>query len=114
MQLVITPEESAVLDAAAADRIEALMERAGLWVALAAIDMGIGYGSRVMVLAGPGNNGGDAYVAAKYLARRGVSVLVHARGFPKGDFSAARKASTAAIGAGVRVRPFGEPTPADL
>ena len=72
MQLVITPEESAVLDAAAADRIEALMERAGLWVALAAVDMGVGYGSRVAVLAGPGNNGGDAYVAAKYLARRGA------------------------------------------
>jgi len=92
MQLVITPEESAVLDAAAADRIEALMERAGLWVALAAVDMGIGYGSRVAVLAGPGNNGGDAYVAAKYLARRGVAVVVYARGYPKGDYSAARKA----------------------
>jgi NAD(P)H-hydrate epimerase len=114
MQLVITPEESAVLDGAAADRIEALMERAGLWVALAAVDMGVGYGSRVAVLAGPGNNGGDAYVAAKYLARRGAAVVVHARGYPKGDFSAARKASTAAVAAGVRVEPFGEPTPADL
>ncbi|NNF86957.1 MAG: NAD(P)H-hydrate epimerase, partial [Acidimicrobiia bacterium] len=114
MQLVITPEESAVLDAAAADRIEALMERAGLWVALAAVQMGVGYGSRVAVLAGPGNNGGDAYVAAKYLARRGVAVVVHARGYPKGDYSAARKASTAAVDAGVRVEPFGEPTPADL
>jgi NAD(P)H-hydrate epimerase len=114
MQLVITPEESAVLDAAAADRIEALMERAGLWVALAAVDMGVGYGSRVAVLAGPGNNGGDAYVAAKYLAHRGVSVFVHARGYPKGDFSAARKASTAAVAAGVRLEPFGVPTPADL
>ena len=114
MQLVITPEESAVLDAAAADRIEALMERAGLWVALAAVEMGIGYGSRVVILAGPGNNGGDAYVAAKYLARRGVNVVVHARGFPKGDYSAARKASCAAADAGVRVVPFGLPAPADL
>ena len=114
MQLVITPEESAVLDAVAADRIEALMERAGLWVALAAVDMGVGYGSRVAVLAGPGNNGGDAYVAAKYLARRGVAVVVYARGFPKGDYSAARKASTAAVNAGVRVEPFGAPVPADL
>jgi NAD(P)H-hydrate epimerase len=114
MQLVITPEESAVLDAAASDRIEALMERAGLWVALAAVDMGVGYGSRVVVLAGPGNNGGDAYVAAKYLARRGASVFVDARGYPKGDFSAARKASTAAVDAGVRVEPSGDPIPADL
>jgi NAD(P)H-hydrate epimerase len=114
MQLVITPEESAVLDAAAADRIEALMERAGLWVALAAADMGVGYGSRVAILAGPGNNGGDGYVAAWYIARRGAAVTVHARGFPKGDYSASRKAACRAVKAGVRVRPFGEPVAADL
>jgi NAD(P)H-hydrate epimerase len=114
MRLVITPEESAVLDAAAADRIEALMERAGLWVALAAVDMGVGYGSRVAVLAGPGNNGGDGYVAAKYLARRGAAVTVYARGFPKGDYSASRKAASGAVQAGVRVRPWGAPDPADL
>ncbi|MGI9648130.1 MAG: NAD(P)H-hydrate dehydratase, partial [Acidimicrobiia bacterium] len=114
MQLVITPEESAVLDAAAAHRIDSLMEQAGLWVALAAVGMGAGYGTRVAVLAGPGNNGGDAYVAAKYLARRGVSVVVHARGFPKGDHSAARNASCSAVDAGVRVVPFGDPAPADL
>lgn len=114
MQLVITPEESAVLDAAAADRIESLMEQAGLWVALAAVRMGARYGSRVAVLAGPGNNGGDAYVAAKYLARRGVSVVVHARGYPKGDYSAARSAACAAVHAGVRVVPFDDPAPSDL
>ena len=114
MQLVITPEESAVLDAAAADHIESLMEQAGLWVALAAVGMGAGYGTRVAVLAGPGNNGGDAYVAAKYLARRGVSVVVHARGYPKGDYSAARTAACKAVHAGVRVIPFGDPVPADL
>jgi len=114
MQLVITPEESAVLDAAAADRIGSLMERAGLWVALSAVDMGVGYGSKVAVLAGPGNNGGDAYVAARYLARRGVAVTVHARGFPRGDFSASRVAACAAVKAGVRVIPLGNPSPADL
>ncbi len=103
-----------MLDAAAADRIEALMERAGLWVALAAVEMGAGYGSRVAVLAGPGNNGGDAYVAAKYLVGRGAKVVVYARGFPKGGYSAARKASCAATAAGVRVLPFGLPEPADL
>jgi NAD(P)H-hydrate epimerase len=114
MQLVITPEESAILDAAAADRIESLMERAGLWVALAAVEMGVGYGTQVVVLAGPGNNGGDGYVAAKYLARRGASVVVHCRGYPKGDYSAARNAACAAAHAGVRVVPFGDPVPADL
>ncbi|MDH3605365.1 MAG: NAD(P)H-hydrate dehydratase [Acidimicrobiia bacterium] len=114
MRSVITPEESASLDAAAADHIDALMEQAGLWVALAAVEMGAGYGSRVAVLAGPGNNGGDAYVAAKYLARRGVAVIVYARGFPKGDFSAARRAASAAANAGVTVVPLSEPVAADL
>ncbi|MBT8217869.1 MAG: NAD(P)H-hydrate dehydratase [Acidimicrobiia bacterium] len=114
MQLVITPAESAVLDAAASDRIEQLMERAGLWVALTAGEMGAGYGTRVAVLAGPGNNGGDAYVAARYLRRRGAAVTVHARGYPKGDSSAARRAALQAARAGVPVMPLGVPAPADL
>ena len=43
------------------DLIEA-MDRAGYAVALAAVRAGGGYGKRVVVLAGPGNNGGDGYV----------------------------------------------------
>ena len=66
------------MDAAAVDPPEVLMERAGLAVALAAVSMGATYGSRVSVLAGPGNNGGDGYVAARHLARRGVAATVHA------------------------------------
>lgn len=54
------------------------MDRAGLAVALAAVRHGAGYGKRVVVLAGPGNNGGDGYVAAHYLRRRGVDVEVRA------------------------------------
>ena len=41
------------------------MDRAGFAVALAAARLGAGYGKRVVVLAGPGNNGGDGYVAAR-------------------------------------------------
>jgi hydroxyethylthiazole kinase-like uncharacterized protein yjeF len=52
-----------------------LMENAGRAVADEATDMTPGLGS-VVVLAGPGNNGGDGFVAARYLARRGRKVRV--------------------------------------
>ena len=94
--------------------METLMERAGLGVALAAVDLGVGYGSRVVVLAGSGNNGGDGYVAARYLARRGVSVVVHKLGSPKDPVSAAGLVQRRARSAGVRIVPLGAPEPADL
>ena len=52
-----------------------LMERAGGAVA-AAIVARYPAGSRVAVVAGPGNNGGDGYVAARHLAARGYRVEV--------------------------------------
>jgi NAD(P)H-hydrate epimerase len=50
-----------------------LMERAGAAVADVAGRM-IGVGARILVLAGPGNNGGDGFVAARRLAEQGYSV----------------------------------------
>ncbi len=114
MRLVITPEESGRLDAAATEPVDVLMERAGLAVALAAVDLGIGYGSRVIVLAGRGNNGGDGYVAARYLADRGARVVVHSLGEPKDPTGAAASAARRARAAGVRVAPLDAPEPADL
>lgn len=114
MRLVITPKESNRLDAASVEPVEILMERAGLGVALAAVDMGVGYGSRVAVLAGAGNNGGDGYVAARYLQRRGAQVTVYALGYPRGDYSPARLASIRAVAAGVKVVDFAGPEPVDL
>jgi len=114
MRLVITPEESGRLDAAAEDPVGVLMERAGLGVALAAVDLGVGYGSRVTVLAGAGNNGGDGYVAARYLVRRGARVTVQALGHPKQSSSAAFEAAARATTAGVNVVDFGPPQQADL
>ena len=63
-----------------------LMERAGRAVAEAAAE--ICNGRKIIVLAGPGNNGGDGYVAARYLKMRGHKVTVLALGDPeklKGD-----------------------------
>jgi len=114
MRLVITPEESNRLDAASEEPVEILMERAGLGVALAGAAMGIGYGSRVVVLAGRGNNGGDGYVAARYLKNRGAQVTVHALGYPRGDYSPARLAAIRAAAAGVKIIELGVPEPADL
>jgi NAD(P)H-hydrate epimerase len=112
MKLVITPEESARLDATSTEPVETLMERAGLAVALAAVSMGASYGTRVVVLAGPGNNGGDGYVAARYLHQRGVAVEVHALAPPKS--AAAIWAHQEALYAGVRVLELGEPVRTDL
>lgn len=90
MQPVLTAEASADLDQAAVQggglqAITELMTRAGLAVASAAVDLGATYGSRVSVLAGPGNNGGDGYVCAAYLAKRGCQVSVFQYREPRSD-----------------------------
>lgn len=99
---------------AAEDPPEVLMERAGLGVALAAVEMGVGYGDRVTVLAGIGANGGDGYVAAKHLARRGVEVTIRPLGYPRGDGSPSRAAALAAVRAGAKVAALDAPDRSSL
>jgi ADP-dependent NAD(P)H-hydrate dehydratase / NAD(P)H-hydrate epimerase len=60
-----------------------LMERAGAAAAEAA--WRFSGGAPALVLCGPGNNGGDGYVAARYLAERGVAVRVAALSEPKSE-----------------------------
>lgn len=57
-----------------------LMEHAGTAVAAAvraiAVDLGRWGSGRILILCGPGNNGGDGFVAARRLARAGADVVV--------------------------------------
>lgn len=113
MKPIITPQEAARLDRASPEAVEVLMERAGWAVAGAAADLGVGYGKRVAVLAGPGNNGGDGYVAAGLLRRRGAHVTVHHLGPPK--TAAARWAQGRAVAARVPIQDLAPPAaPVDL
>ncbi|MEK7252673.1 MAG: NAD(P)H-hydrate dehydratase [Actinomycetota bacterium] len=114
MRPVITPAESMRLDEITAVPEGVLLERAGLAVALAAARMGVRYGSRVLVLTGTGNNGGDGWVAARHLRRRGVDVVVRSLGYPKGSDSPRRIAMSAAIHEGVTASDLGGLEPADL
>ena len=61
--------------------VEELMERAG--AALAEAAFRFAGPMPTLILCGPGNNGGDGYVAARYLAERGMDLRVAALSEPK-------------------------------
>ena len=63
--------------------VEKLMERAG--AALAEAVYRFAGPMPALFLCGPGNNGGDGYVAARHLADRGSSVRITALGEPNSD-----------------------------
>ena len=98
----------AAVDAAAVSSgisIDSLMLAAGAAVVDATPD-----GAPVTVLCGPGNNGGDGYVAARLLRERGCTVSIFADTRPAGDTAAARALAQWAgpIGALADFRPSGE------
>jgi hydroxyethylthiazole kinase-like uncharacterized protein yjeF len=88
---LLTPAEMAEADRrtiAAGMPGYGLMRAAGAAVAAAALDMLADGRGRVLVAAGPGNNGGDGFVAAARLAEAGLDVrvaLLGARERLKGD-----------------------------
>ena len=63
--------------------VEELMERAG--AGLAEASHRFAGAMDALILCGPGNNGGDGYVAARHLAARGMKVRVAALAEPKSD-----------------------------
>ncbi len=85
-----------------------LMERAGRATAEAARAMAADTGAPILVVAGPGNNGGDAWVAAEHLREsfHRVTVLDVSGGTPKApEAKSARERFTAAGGTTVREWP---------
>ena len=83
---ILTNAAMRAAEAAAIDggtKVEQLMERAG--EALAEAAYRFAGPMPALILCGPGNNGGDGYVAARHLQARGVEVRVAALADPKSD-----------------------------
>lgn len=113
--LLLTPDEMARADRMARESGIAsfdLMVRAGYAVAAAALHR-FPEARRFAILCGPGNNGGDGYVAGRALAASGANVAVFTHGHPddlKGD---ARLAFEAWRGAVAHLGKY-EPQPGDI
>jgi NAD(P)H-hydrate epimerase len=77
---VVSVEEMREIEAAsdeAGHSYDVMMEQAGRGVAEALQDRVSVKGKRILVLVGPGNNGGDGLVAARYLAQAGAEVACY-------------------------------------
>ena len=86
MRPILTAERTVAAEKVEIKRgtsVEQLMERAG--AALAEAACRFAGPLPALVLCGPGNNGGDGYVAARHLAERGLDVRVAALAEPKGE-----------------------------
>lgn len=73
--------------------VDTLMERAGTAVAEAV--WRFGGGGETLILCGPGNNGGDGYIAARLLRAHGLSVRIAASGAPRTDVAQRARAGWA-------------------
>ncbi|MGL3820998.1 NAD(P)H-hydrate epimerase [Sphingopyxis sp. R3-92] len=90
---ILTAEAMRAAEAACAASgisLSELMDRAG--AAVADIAWRMAAGAPVLILCGPGNNGGDGYVAARLLAERGAEVRVATLADPATDLARAARA----------------------
>lgn len=76
--------------AASGTSLSELMDRAGAAIADTAWRMAAG--APMLILCGPGNNGGDGYVAARLLAARGAKIRVAALAPPATELAKAARA----------------------
>jgi len=88
------------------ETVESLMARAGAGVGEWVRRLG---GAEVLILCGPGNNGGDGYVAARWLAERGQAVRAAASGEPRAPAAQAARAAW-----GGPIEPIAEAAPAPV
>ena len=89
-QPVLTAAEMRATEQTAAASEAELMRRAGEGVAEAV--QRLAADASVLVLCGPGNNGGDGWIAAAALARAGLAVRVAALGEPQTDLARGARA----------------------
>ncbi|AYJ87539.1 NAD(P)H-hydrate dehydratase [Sphingomonas paeninsulae] len=88
---VLTAAQMHDAEIASGISLQKLMDRAGC--ALAEAVWRFGSGRPALILCGPGNNGGDGYIAARLLAAWGVDVSIAASGFPKTELAVAARAA---------------------
>ncbi len=104
--IYLTADVRAIEAAAeAARKPPQLMEKAGLAAAELARDLSGGTGKPVLVLAGPGNNGGDAFVLARHLRKWYFKVTVVFAGDEKKLSADAKAALGAWRKAGGKITP---------
>lgn len=104
---IATAARMRAAEAATGEGNAALMARAGRAVGVAV--RRLAGANEVLVLCGPGNNGGDGYVAAAWLAARGVAVRVAAAGEPRGEAAVQARAGWTG-----RVEPLAQARPAPV
>ena len=86
---IVTTDEMREVERGAAEQglpSDVLMDNAGLAIALQVKDwLGGAVGRQIIVLVGPGNNGGDGLVAARHLHDWGARVNIYICGHRKED-----------------------------